>query len=128
MNRAWIAIVLLLSLAACGPQAQAYEGPQEVVGALADSEISCEGLEVTERASMGDTGHDPLIEQRGVCTVDDIEVTIATFANEKDRDDWLAVGSLLGSTAYGPNWAVTGNSEEIVDEIAGALDASTEEV
>ena len=128
LRRTWIALALLASLAACGQEARAYDGPQDVVDALADSEIVCEGLEVEKGTAIGETGHDPLIEQRGVCAVDDAEVTISTFANEGDREDWLAVGRLLGPTAYGPNWAISGASDEVVDEIAEVLNASTEEV
>lgn len=122
----WISIVLLLALTACAQEAKSYAGPQEIVRALEDAGISCTALKVADGTTLGDTEHASLVAQRGVCVVENEEVTITTFRSEQDRDDWLAVGRLLHRTAYGPDWAVTGASDEVVDDIAEALGASTD--
>lgn len=127
MRKIWIAIASLLALVACAGEPRTYNGPQEIVKALQDSEISCRDLEIEKGGSIGETGHESLIEDRGVCWVDDVEVTLSTFDGAAERDDWLAVGGLLGPTTYGPNWVATGESEEIIEQIGRALDGSIDE-
>lgn len=128
MKKIWISIAALLALAACDSQPKTYSGPQEIVKALADADISCRDLKIDDGASLGDAEHESLIQERGVCWVDDVRMTLNTFEGPADRDDWLAVGDLLGPTTYGPNWAATGESKEIVDRIAEALDGSVGDV
>ena len=127
MRKTWIAIALLVSLTACDGQAKTYSSPQEIVRALGDSEISCRDLEVVNAVAVGETGHASLIDERGVCWVDDVEVTINTFEGATEREDWLAVGGLLGPTTYGPNWVATGGSDEVIERIGRALGGSTDE-
>lgn len=128
MKQLMVAVVVsvLVSFSACAREAEPYENPQEVVRALADSDIACEGAEVLEGSSLGETGHEPLVERRGTCSVSGTDVTINTFGGPEDRDDWLAVGDLLGPTTYGPNWVVTSRSEAVVEDIARALNGSRE--
>ena len=127
MKQISIVFALLIGLTACDAQAKTYSGPQEIVRALGDSEIPCRDLEIEEAASIGETGHASLIDKRGVCWVDDVEVTINTFDSASEREDWLAVGGLLGPTTYGPNWVATGGSDKVIERIGRALDGSTNE-
>lgn len=128
MRKIWIALALVPALAACSGEPKTYSGPQEIVAALEDSEISCRDLEVSQGGSAPETGQRSLVDQRGVCWVDDVEVIIATFDGSAQRDDWLAVGALLDPTTYGPNWAATGGSRETIEQIGRALDGSFDEV
>lgn len=129
MRKNLIAFALVVPvLVSCAGEPKTYSGPQEVVSALSDSDISCRDLEITDGGSVGETGHGSLVDERGVCWVEDVEVVISTFDATADRDDWLAVGALLGPTTYGPNWAATGSSDETIEQIGRALDGSFDEV
>ncbi|MDP9066892.1 MAG: hypothetical protein M3N53_00910 [Actinomycetota bacterium] len=112
----------VLLLAGCDSDAATYDDAAAVVDAMAEAEIVCEGLETTTEFS--DAEHESLVTERGLCTVDGEPLVITMFANAEDRDDWVAVGRLLGSVAIGPNWVASSRSEETIARIAEALDAT----
>lgn len=126
MKQLIVAVALLLSFSACAREAESYEDPQGIVRALADSDIACEGARVVEGSSLGEAGHDPLVERQATCSISDVDVTINTFDDVEDRDEWAAVGDLVGPTAYGPNWVVTSRSEAVIEDVAGALNGYEE--
>ncbi len=120
-------LLLLLPFVACDSASETYPSADAVAAAMQDEDINCEGLETTTEFSDATAEHESLVKERGVCTVDGETTVITLFENAEDRDDWVAVGRLLGSVAIGPNWVVSSRSEQVVDEIAQALDASRPE-
>lgn len=116
------ALVLSLGLSACAQEAAAYDSPAALSRALEETEVPCDNLE--EVTLTHSAGHEPLVEESATCWIDDTEVTINTFADEADRADWLAVGALVEPTTSGPNWAVSGASEDVIERVASALDGS----
>lgn len=127
MKKSLAAVALTMTLVSCDPRPDPYERPQEVVRAMANADLSCEGLQVTTASTAPDTAHDPLIKERGVCSVDGEEVVVITFATAQDRDNWVAVGGLIEAVVVGPNWVATSDSDQLLDEVARALNASTAE-
>lgn len=60
--------------------------------------IGCTDLE-TRRAER--------VEETGVCDIDEGRVTIFTFRDEKQRDDWLRFGARFSEDLIiGPDWAL----------------------
>lgn len=127
MKKSLAAVALVMTLASCDPRPQTYESPQQVVRAMANADLSCEDLEITTASSTPDTGHDSLIKERGVCSVDGVEVVVITFGSAENRDNWVAVGGLIEAVVAGPNWVAISDSDQLLDEIARALNASTAE-
>ncbi len=127
MKKSFAAVALTMTLVSCDPQPEPYERPQHVVRAMANADLSCEDLKVTTASTGPDTGHDPLIKERGVCSVDGEEVVVITFGTAQDRDNWVAVGGLIENVVAGPNWVATSESDQLLDEMARALNASTAE-
>ncbi len=117
-----LAVCAPVMLFACDGGTDRFEDSQAVVAAMAEEGIECEGLETTTEFSEAE--HESLVAERGLCAVDGEPVVITMFANAEDRDDWVAVGRLLGSVAIGPNWVVSSRSEPTTAEIANALDAT----
>jgi hypothetical protein len=129
MRRAAAAILLLFVLGACSQEAETYASPTEVVAALQEADLECSDLEMadpsTDTEPVDGAERESLIAEQGVCSMAGEPVTVMTFDNEGDREDWAAVGAQLAPVAEGPNWAVTSDSEEVVKRIASALNAST---
>jgi hypothetical protein len=129
MRRAAAAILLLFVLGACSQEAEIYASPTEVVAALQEADLECSDLEMadpsTDTEPVDGAERESLIAEQGVCSMAGEPVTVITFDNERDREDWAAVGAQLAPVAEGPNWAVTSDSEEVVKRIASALNAST---
>ena len=122
--KSWFyALSLAVVLASCGAEARPYGSPRQIVTAMANAGLDCEGLESAPFSSMSDDSYRSLVAERGVCRVGGRLVVITTFASAQDREDWVAVGGLLGPLAVGPNWAVSSRSGGIVTDIAEALDA-----
>lgn len=117
-----LAVVAAVLLVGCDDGTESFEGAQAVVDAMAEEDIACEGLETTTEFSQAE--YESLVTERGLCAVDGEPVVITMFANAEDRDDWVAVGRLLGSVAIGPNWVVSSRSDEVVDAVAKALGAT----
>ncbi len=117
-----LTVVAALLLVGCDDGTQSFAGAQAVVDEMAEEDIACQGLETTTEFSEAE--YESLVTERGLCAVDGEPVVITMFANAEDRDDWVAVGRLLGSVAIGPNWVVSSRSEETIQQIATALDAS----
>lgn len=124
MKKSLVTVALMMTLVSCDPQPEPYERPQEVVRAMAKADLPCEGLQVTTASGAPDTGHDPLIKERGVCSVDGEEVVVITFGSAQDRDNWVAVGGQIDAVVVGPNWVATSDSDQLLDEIARALNTS----
>lgn len=117
-----LGVVAAVLLVGCDDRTESFEGAQGVVDAMAEKDIACEGLETTTEFSRAE--YESLVTERGLCAVDGEPVVITMFANVEDRDDWVAVGRLLGSVAIGPNWVVSSRSEETIKQVAAALDAT----
>lgn len=120
-------VAAALVMTGCDAETPSYERAEEVATAMSEADIECQGLETTTEISTTNAEHESLVKERGLCEVDGEAVVITMFANAEDREDWVAVGGLLGSVAVGPNWVVSSRSEPVVAEIAEALDASRAE-
>lgn len=115
---------LAMLLAACDSGPQSYDGPEQVVSALSEEGITCDDLDVRSGSELTQDERPSLVKERGSCSVGSEQVTIVTFADEGDRDDWIAVGQLLGPVAVGPDWVVTSRSSDLVRDIADRTGAS----
>jgi sugar phosphate isomerase/epimerase len=128
MRRAAAAVLSLVLLGACSQEAQSFASPEQVVAALREADLECTGLETedptADSAPVDGAERESLIDEQGVCSLAGEPVTVMTFQNEGDREDWTAVGKQLGPVAEGPNWVIASESEEAVQEIADALSAS----
>ncbi len=118
----WLALIAALFLVGCDGGTEPFPDARAVVDAMTQEGIPCQGLATTTEFSQAE--YESLVTERGLCSVDGEPVVITMFANAEDRDDWVAVGRLLGSVAIGPNWVVSSRSEETVDQVAEALDAT----
>lgn len=114
-------VALLVAFGACSDEPESYEDVEAVVEAMEEEGIECEDLETT--TEFGPEA-DSLVAERGFCVVDDDRVVVSMFENAADRDDWVAVGKLLGEVAVGENWVVGSDSQELTEEIASELDAT----
>lgn len=105
-------ILLAVVLAGCARDAQAYEELSELRSAVASAGIPCERV---------DPGPDAqLVSDSGTCAGS--EVSLYLFDDAGDLEDWRKVGTRLGPTLIGPNWAVTGDArdlERIASEVGG---------
>jgi hypothetical protein len=128
VKRVLVLGALLVVFAGCTQEAASYEGAQEVTSAMQEEGVACDDLVVTDgtpEATTEETSRvDSLLIERGVCTVGDEPVVISMFVNEEDRDNWVAVGQLLGPVAVGKNWVVSSDSEDLVGRVAEALNAT----
>lgn len=121
MRKAACLIVLVMVFGACSSSAETYEDVEAVVEAMEDEGIQCDDLETTDE--FGNES-DALVTERGICLVGKDRVVVSMFENDEDREDWVAVGKLLGKVAVGENWVVGSDSQEIVEEVADKLGAT----
>ena len=120
--KTWVlGLSLLLIFGACQGGPENFENAQAVADAMEDEGIECEGLETTTEFSDNE---DSLVTERGLCRVDDSTVIISMFENSADRDDWVAVGKLFDEVAVGDNWAVSAESEDVIEDVVDSLDAT----
>ena len=117
-----VALLAALTFAACDTEPESYASAKQVVGAMADAGLACTGFDAGGGAPTAEAKS--LTEERGTCSLEGEDVFVATFGSSADRDDWIAVGRLLGPVAAGPNWIATSHSKETVTDIVDALDAT----
>ncbi len=125
MKNLVLGLCLLLSLGACQSGSEDYADAQAVADAMEDAGIQCENLETTTEFSNEE---DSLVTERGLCQVDGSTVVISLFENSEDRDNWVAVGKLFDDVAVGENWAVSAESEDVIEDIVDELDATIPKV
>jgi hypothetical protein len=101
-----------LSLSACSGEAESYGDIDALAAAVDGAGVEC--------ASLEDEGSSQLVESSGSCA--DGGTDLFLFASAGDLEDWRRVGGLLDPTVVGPNWAVSGDSDD-VEAIADALEA-----
>jgi hypothetical protein len=122
-----LSILLLVCalLVACesegAPGEDDTSGPEAVVAAMSEEGIECEGLSTTDRFANAE---DATVIERGLCRVDDATVVISTFEDAARRDEWVRLNDLAGKVAVAENWVVGSDSQNMVQDIATALDAS----
>lgn len=114
MIRVWfVAAVIGVGSVACSSNAERYEGLPELVDAVA-------GVTECEPTSPGPEAE--LIADSAIC--EDSGVTLYLFESEAKLDDWRKVGARLGPVVIGPNWAASGELEQlrpISDQLSGEL-------
>jgi hypothetical protein len=121
-KRCGVALLAALTFAACDTEPESYASAKQVVGAMADAGLACTDFKAGGSAPTAEA--ESLTEESGTCSIEGEDVVVATFGSPADRDDWVAVGRLLGPVAMGPNWIATSRSKETVTEIVDALDAA----
>lgn len=124
MKRLLLGLCLVLLLGACDSDPESFDDAQAVVDAMEDEGIECEDLETTAEFSNEE---DSLVTERGLCRVESETVVISMFESPEDRDDWVAVGRLFGEVAVGENWAVSAESDEVIQEVVDSMDATIPE-
>lgn len=123
--KTWIlGMCLVLLLGGCQGGPERYDDAQAVAEAMEDEGIECEDLETTTEFSNEE---DSLVSERGLCQVDGTTVVISMFESSEDREDWVAVGKLFGEVAVGENWAVSAESEDVIEDVVDSLDATIPE-
>jgi hypothetical protein len=96
-------ILVAVVLSGCSREAQAYEELSALRSAVSSAGVACERV---------DPGPDAeLVRDSGTCVGS--EVSLYLFDDAGDLDDWRKVGTRLGPTLIGPNWAVTGDAREL---------------
>lgn len=131
VKRILLACFLLVFGVACSEDAASYESASALVAALEEEDIRCENLEIDDEVS-GDAppeagNIDSLLAERGVCEVDGDALVVSMFDNASDKDNWVAVGQLVGPVAVGENWAVSSDAAALVARVADALGAEVPE-
>ena len=123
-----LALACLMGSTACSEkEAASYSGVAKLARALKANGIACEGFRMMSSgapkpsAAPSKAGAQRLVEQRGDCTHESSRLLLFTFRSRKVRDRWLALGQLYGPLVRGPNWAVSSQNKDVVEEIGGAL-------
>lgn len=115
------AAIAVVFFAGCDSGEGSFEDVRSIVGALAEEGIECEGLETTDRfGSESDAG----VKERGYCSVEGEQVAISLFEDTAGRRRWASSATITNAMVVADNWVVNSASEEVLDEIAGALDGS----
>lgn len=112
-----IGLVLSLTLVACSPDAKSYENVAGLANAVSDAGVDCRRLEASPKAE--------LVKEGGRCA--DSGVALFLFEGSDDLDDWKKVATRLGPVVIGPNWAITGDHEDlarIADRLGGDIVSS----
>lgn len=105
-----LSTVAALVLSGCSPDAREYEELSGLRAAVASAGVACASTDPGPEAR--------LVTDSGTCS--DSGLSLYLFDSEEDLQDWRKVGTRLGRTLIGPNWAVTGEQEDI-DRIAAEL-------
>ena len=105
-------VAVAMVLAACGGDAERYDGVRAVAAALGDADMGCSDVRVGDEAK--------LVTETGSCSVEGDRIDIFIFQTAGDRDKWTAVGARVKPSILGPNWAISG-AETTVRAIADQL-------
>ncbi len=119
-----------MGLVACGATevTPSVESPEEVVSLMADAGIGCTGFEATATDDL-EQGAD----QQGRCEFDSEALTISTFKDAGQKQNYVGLGETLGcamgaafgitniSYAEGENWIVTPETQTVAEQIADAV-------
>lgn len=92
-----------IALGACSSGAPSFEDATSLIERLQNEGITCDEVEELPSGS--------LVEDSASCVTADGAIQIYVFGNEKDRDDWLKVGSSLRGVVTGPTWAVVAGKQ-----------------
>ena len=106
--------VLAVGLAGCSSEAQTFETFSELRGAVSSAGVPCDRTEPGPEAS--------LVDESGICVGS--QVSLFMFDGSDDLENWRKVGTRLGPALVGPNWAITGERQEIdllAEELGGEL-------
>lgn len=110
-------LLLLLSffaLAGCSSEAQRYEDISDLASAVDSAGVECDRIEAGPDAR--------LVRDSGACARSEVELFL--FENPQNLADWSKVGTRLGPTLVGSNWAVTGgvaDLDRIKSEVGGHI-------
>ena len=116
MRRVWVGAVGMVIVAgsvACSSTAESYEQLPQLVDAVAAS---------TDCDETGPGPEGDLVADSATC--EGSGVTLYVFDSEAKLEDWRKVGARIGPVVIGPNWAASGDVEElrpIADELSGEL-------
>lgn len=121
MKLAALLFAAILLFGGCDPDEGSLGKVEDVVAAMEDEGIDCEGLDTT--TEFGNE-LDARVTERGICLADGDRVVISVFDDAADRDRWVEDGELRGKVAVGGNWVAGSDSDQLVEEIAAALDAT----
>lgn len=112
-------LCFLLILGSCQAEPPTFENVRAVVSAMEREGVGCEDLEITTEFS-----DESLVKESGRCVVDGSVILISMFESTQDRDDWVAVREAFVEVAVGEDWAVSGEPEGLLKDVADGLGAT----
>lgn len=113
--------IVVVCFAACDSGDGSFQEVQAVVDALEDEGIECVDLETTDEfGSEADAG----VTERGYCSIEEEPVAISLFEDAAGRREWVSSATITSAFVAADNWVVNTASEELLDDIADALDGS----
>ena len=120
--RIFVALAIVaVCFAACDSGDGSFQDVQAVVDALEDEGIECVDLETTDQfGSEADAG----VTERGYCSIEEEQVAISLFEDAAGRREWVSAATITNAFVAADNWVVNTASEELLDDIADALDGS----
>lgn len=116
MKRAAIVVASLVILSACSPGAQRFEAIGSLHAALRREGFRCQNF----RELPGSR----LVAERAACDVSGSTITLYVFDSSAEFRRWKPVGGAFGHVVVGPNWAVTGPDEAVMERVRDQLHAS----
>ena len=92
-----------LILTGCSSEPQRYDDISTLASAVDTADVECDATEPGPQAS--------LVSDSAVC--DGSGVTLFLYETAQDLEDWSKVGARLGPALIGPNWAITGEADDL---------------